>query len=197
MERTVIALHGWASTGKGSQTLQMAKEYFSTQMGVRFVAPTYDYTNPKKTANLLVKTVDRLGGEDPFIMGISFGGFWARWLANNVEGSTLFMLNPALDAYTSSAKYIGENENYVSGFTKLFVESRRKQLKKYEINVDKPGLPITSVVATDDDVLPPTLTEDLIGSSRCAIHYVKGGHRLTDPDEWLAHLERAFYTMAE
>lgn len=192
MDRPVIALHGWGSTGEGSVTLQRARKYFEAR-NVEFHSPTYDFTDPDATADLLLKTLDDVGVQDPFIMGISFGGFWARWLANQVDAATLFMLNPALDAYLETAKYLGENKNYVTGLSYFFVQTRRFQLRKYQIALDKPLIPMTSIIAMDDETVPPLVTEKMIGSKRCLVRYVTGGHRLEKPELWLPELERAYY----
>jgi len=189
IEQKVLALHGWGGNGNESTTVNQIRAHFEAK-GVEVITPTYDYTNPDKTAKTIV---DAVNGEDYlFIAGISFGGFWARWMANQLKSSTLFLLNPALDAYTSSEKYIGDFLDYKSGLTRHFANHQRKKLKKYHIDTDKVNLPITAIVATDDDVVDPRTVEDQIGSNRCALKYVTGGHRLEDPSQYLQHLEYAY-----
>jgi predicted esterase YcpF (UPF0227 family) len=191
MDRTVIGLHGWGSTGEGSATLQRARKYFD-KIGVEFITPTYDCTDPDGTAKLLLETLKDCKTIDPFIMGISYGGFWARWLANQAEAASLFMLNPALDAYAQTKKYLGENKHYVTGLSYWFIQARRFQLRKYQITVDKPCIPMTAIIAMDDDIVPPFVTENMIGPDRCNIEYVTGGHRLEKPELWLPKLAEAF-----
>jgi len=188
----VLALHGWGSTGTESTTINRVREHFEAK-GIEVITPTYNCTKPKEAAQTIL---DATNGEDYlFIVGMSFGGFWARWLANQLESSTLFLLNPALDAYTSTEKYIGRYTNYKTGLTAIYARKQREILKDYHIDVDYTGLPITAIVATDDDVVPPDTVENEIGSDRCDLKYVTGGHRLEDPSQYLDHMEFAYNTL--
>ena len=185
----VLALHGWGSNGTASSTINTVRAHFEAQ-GVEVITPTYDYLNPDKAAATIL---DALNGEDyVFIVGMSFGGFWARWLANQLPASTLFLLNPALDAYSSTEKYLGDFVDYKSGLTKRYAMSQRKKLKKYHVDTDSTTLPITAIVASDDDVVCPTTVENEIGAARCDLKYVTGGHRLTDPSQYLQHMDFAY-----
>ena len=187
MDQKILALHGWGSTGEGSATIGHIKKEFPN-----VIAPTYDYLNPAKTANQLLE----LAQEDYlFIMGISFGGFWARWLANQLKSSSLLMINPALDAYASTEKYIGLRENYVTHIPEFFVQKKREQLRQYEIEKDYINLPITAIVATDDDLVCPTVVEEYIGGDRCDLRYITGGHRVTDVEQWMPILKSAYHNL--
>jgi predicted esterase YcpF (UPF0227 family) len=188
----VLALHGWGGNGTDSSTINRVREHFEAK-GIEVITPTYDYTNPDKAAKTIM---DATGGDDYlFIVGMSFGGFWARWLANELKASTLFLLNPALDAYTSTEKYLGDFLDYKTGITRFYANAQRKKLKKYHIDKDHPELPITAIVAKDDDVVCPTTVEKEVGSDRCDLKYVTGGHRLEDPSQYLDHLEFAYNTL--
>ena len=189
IQQKVLALHGWGSNGDESSTINQVRAHFEAR-GVEVITPTYDYTKPDKAAKAIL---DAIGDDELlFIVGMSFGGFWARWLANQLPASTLFLLNPALDAYTSTEKYIGDFLDYKSGLTRHYANMQRKKLKKYHVEKDYINLPITAIVASDDDVVSPDTVEKLIGSDRCDLQYVTGGHRLEDPSQYLDQLEFAY-----
>jgi len=191
IEERIIALHGWGSTGEGSGTIRSLISYLPDD--IEFICPTLDYTNPHGVAKELLKLAE---DNDPTaIIGVSMGGFWARWLANQVGNINLIMLNPALNAYESSKKYMGKNINRVTGDVSYYNDGDRQELLDYEIKKDSSGLAITAIVATNDAIIPPDTVETYIGSDRCAIYYVGGGHRLTG-GEWLPHTGRAIYSIA-
>ena len=194
IQQKVLALHGWGSNGTDSSTVNRIRGHFESK-GCEVVTPTYNYLDPDEAAQTILDSIN----EDDwlFIVGISFGGFWARWLGNQLKGSSIVLLNPALDAYSSTEKYIGKNRDYKSGLTMTYVNQQRDKLKKYHIDIDNSSLPITAIVATDDDVVCPTTVENEIGGSRCDIHYVTGGHRLKDPSQWIDKMEFAYNTITE
>jgi len=193
IEQKVLALHGWGGTGTDSTTVNRVRAHFEAK-GCEVVTPTYDYLNPDKAAETILASVN----EDDyiFIVGVSFGGFWARWLGNRMKGASILLLNPALDAYTSTEKYLGKSKDYATGVTALYAQVQRQKLKKYHIDHDRPDLPITAIVATDDDVVAPDTVEKEIGSSRCDIQYITGGHRLEDPSQWIDRMEFAYNTIS-
>jgi predicted esterase YcpF (UPF0227 family) len=89
-----------------------------------------------------------------------------------------------LNADTNCEKYLGENTNRHTGKTYNLAQTDLDRFKFFKIEKDRHNLPISAIVASDDDIVAPLTVEETIGSERCKIMYTKGGHQLEN-DEWL------------
>lgn len=183
--KKVVVLHGWGGTGESSTTVTRIVTHFETQ-GVECISPTYDYTDPTRTQLQLFNALvySDLINEGFFVVGISLGGFWSRWLANQYQGTGLFLLNPALSASLTLKKYLGEIG---------FCERQLMLFKNYQVKYDRPDLVISAVVATDDEIINSITVETIIGKDRCELTYVTGGHRLSDPSVYIDLLDKAYW----
>lgn len=195
----IILLHGFGSNGDDSATIRTISDHFPDEV---ILTPSYQYCDPDQTATYLRALVDDIlaqhldEGELIFI-GTSLGAFWSRYLANVYHGSKLIMINPSLEAHNNVRKYIGEYTDYYTKRTMVIGEQQCEAFRKYYITLDRPDIPITIIVADDDDVVPPTASDELIGSSRAHIIHTTGGHRLENTlTNHLGDIERAVYTIA-
>ena len=78
-----------------------------------------------------------------------------------------------------------------------FCEKAASEFDKYFITKDYIGLPITIIVADDDNVVP-SLAEELIGSGRARIIHTTGGHRMRSTlTKHIADIKFAFYNLTD
>lgn len=184
----IIVLHGFGSTGDGSSTCQLVKESFPEH---KVLAPTYTSGEFEHTIDELVKQIKpELSGEDNItFVGISLGGFFARYLADKsidlfgVPCWDLIMLNPALHAPKSVRKYMGMNKNYNTGEKFEVTEKSISNLQKYVLTKDRPGLGITVITADNDDSIDPTLAREMYADRARLVNFKEGGHRLQGKKE--------------
>lgn len=200
IKQDLVILHGWNGSGEHSSTvnrlvtrLERAQPKTAHNEITKFqlVSPTLDYSNPYTTVRQLRELVATLNNGTA-IIGISFGGYWARWLANIFPNkfSNLILVNASLDAPINTRKYIGINTNSYTGETYEFTEQNCSSLENYRVDGDRNNLAITAIVAHDDDIVDPTTVERMVGKDRAKIHYVVGGHQLKENDEWLDIVEK-------
>lgn len=146
----IIAVHGKGSTAETSNTVKTLKNYFKDDADV--VTPTYShedsYEKTKKYFDTFVKPYPQYAAVA--VIGVSLGGFWAKYLANRIAGAKYVGLNPSLNYY------------------------------KTGIEADKPGMPITIYVAKDDDVVDPNVAINHYSKRGDVKALDHGGHRLTD-----------------
>ena len=146
----IIAVHGKGSTAETSNTVQTLKKYFKDDADV--ITPTYDdkdsYEKTKKYFDSFVKPYTQYG--TVAVIGVSLGGFWAKYLANRIAGSKYIGLNPSLNYYKTGIEH------------------------------DKPDLPITIYVAKDDDVVDPHVAMKHYQTRGKVNALDSGGHRLVN-----------------
>lgn len=179
----IIMLHGFGSSGTGSSTCKMVKEHFEGEHTV--FTPSYDVTRPFAVAKELERiATEECLDEELHIVGISFGGFLARWLANHVKPevrpvSSLTLLNPALDGYKTMMNRMGVNESYSGGPDIVIGEHHATIYSGMNVDADRPGLAIGVLVGGEDDVIPcdPTIDE-FASRARTSVLY-KADHRFT------------------
>lgn len=144
----VIALHGKGSTAESSNTVQKLKAYLS-ENGMDVITPTYD-------TNASHEEIEEFMNQyiNPYIeyatvavIGISLGGYWAKYLANRLYGAKYIGLNPAINFYNRG------------------------------VEKDKVGLPINIYVAKDDDVINPSLAIETYAKRGKVTILSEGGHR--------------------
>lgn len=144
----IIAVHGSGSSPELSNTVKSVKAYFESVADV--ITPHYNekdsYQDTKAYFNTFAKEYS--GYDTIAVIGISLGGFWAKYLANRIPGAKYIGLNPALNYYNTG------NE------------------------ADKIGLPVTIYVAKDDDVIDPSFAIAQYKSRGKVNVLPSGGHRL-------------------
>lgn len=159
----IIALHGFGSSGEASSTCRMIKEEFGEEHTV--YTPSYDITNPFKVSATLRDLLKENIDEPLYIVGISFGGFLARWLANFVDPtvrpvSGLVLLNPALNGDERLKERLGINKSFVGGEDIVIEDYHVEAYRAFKVGVDRPGMPISVLLGGKDTVIDPEPTVD-------------------------------------
>lgn len=155
----IVFFHGFGATGQGSAKAALLRQHFQGRADV--VTPTYPCADPDSTFSLLSRTVrdHARSGQPLLIGGISFGGFWARRIAQDFPGAGLLMINPALDGAATLARYQGVNTNYDSGETFQVGPQAVDRAVIHNVAEDRSGLPTLLLLASDDDVVPPAAAQ--------------------------------------
>lgn len=191
--RLIVMFHGFGSNGESSTTCQAVKARFDN-----VVCPTYRSVGFDTIEKDVVDQIrPLLNGVDELVMvGISLGGFMARYFANHAERLfgiqcfTLVMLNPALHAPKSIRKYMGKNIHFVTDEEFEVTEKEVQDLLSLMIFSDKPELHITVITSDDDDIVWPGLAREMYARRARLVNYPDGGHRLSSRiDEILLEIE--------
>lgn len=195
----IILLHEFGATAESSYFVKTVAPHFPDEI---VLTPTYPFLNADATAKQLVQFVEDAMIDNPndielTFIGASLGGFWARYLANKFRWSKLIMVNPALDAKNDSIRCVKMIEGKTKTSNLNFCEKAASEFDKYFITEDYTGLPITIIVADDDNVVP-SLAEELIGSDRARIIHTTGGHRMRSTlTKHIADIKFAFYNLTD
>lgn len=176
---TILVLHGFGSSGEHSTTCGKIKKYF-TKIGYNVITPTYNMDNLPDFINSI---------EPPnIIIGISLGGFIARYLVNEKFPNTeLIMLNPSIYAYENLKNRLGENEYYKTGEKFNLTQENLNYLKTLMVEKDKTDIWITSIVCKDDEIVNPYDAIKIFENRNLYI-LDYGGHRMNN-DTYLKIIE--------
>lgn len=166
----IVVLHGFGSNAQTSSTVNTLREALGPD---NVVGISYPYWDADAAAGQLITQIDSID-EHVVLIGVSLGGFWARYIASQCSNvDRLILLNPSLNAHTSVKKY--ENTT-VNGHE--IGPGYAKSMEQYRIVKDCPLLPINIVVCLDDDVVDPEQTIiEMKGRARMKIMET-GGHRI-------------------
>lgn len=158
-----VIIHGYGSNPETSTSVSVLKSIITAYDSVATIlTPTYDVYDIQSTVKSIVDVVD----EHTVVIGVSLGGFIARYVANVANAFKLILVNPSIHAYDNLKKY-REMDNYVCDeFKSLYIEE------------DHPDLGILVLLAMDDDVVNPLPTFELY-EDRAYIVQSNGGHRMT------------------
>lgn len=145
MVTIVLVIHGFGSTAPNDNAQELFKQ---TEYCV--VAPQLDHSDFESTKDKLesiVEAVLHAPGklEDFIIVGSSFGGFWAHYLAKKYQVKTI-LINPALTIKDTCKRCRLNEEN-----TKKYLELS----EKYEVNRYTPGIFVDILLGAKDDVIDP------------------------------------------
>ena len=179
----IIAIHGLGSTGEGSSTCQSIKKHFEKE---EVVTPTWDITDPVGTATALKEIAEAYKQRDTksklHIVGISFGGFLARWLANEFSDDVagLIMINPVLDPSLSLKRRLGENKSFVTGDSFYITEGHIEAYGKLVVAEGQFVQSTKVILGMKDDVVNPALALSTFGSTAAVVQIAEGGHRLSE-----------------
>lgn len=175
----IVFLHGYGSSGSSSSTGKIVKSIFPDSTVMCF---TYDYSNPNNSAADIIRQLNEIDtNEIELIIGVSLGGFWARWLANRLS-VPLVMINPSLQPQQSL-------------LTRPEVDSSSlKDFDKYSVSGDAVDLPITVLLGTDDQVVSPELAIQTY-CDRARVILVDGGQHQLTPEQITTPLIQAYNTV--
>lgn len=175
-----VIIHGYGSSPETSKSVKIFKEMISEYDGnAEIITPTYDILNMDESINEIIKNVN----VDTVLIGVSFGGFIARYVANVVKVSKLIMVNPAIHAY-HDLKQFNEIPTNVCD-----------QLVKYYVKEDSPVIGILVLLAMDDVIIDPKTTDALYENRAIVIHS-NGGHRMTTLPLLSPHFEKFLNTIS-
>jgi len=157
-----VIIHGYGSSPETSNSVRIFKEMISEYDGnAEIITPTYDVFDIQRSVENIMYMVDH----HTIVIGISLGGFIARYVANMSKAFKLLMVNPSIHAYENLKKY-PEITDVCHTFKPLYIEE------------DIHDLGIMVLLAMDDDVVDPIPTYNLYRDRAIVIHS-DGGHRMT------------------
>lgn len=183
----IYIFHGFGSSPTTSSTVNALYTHIDSTLQVKPIH--YPYWNPSDCEAAVMKQIDPDDDEKIFI-GVSLGGFWARYFANKYPGSKLILINPSLLAHKNASKYIGDV--VLDKYT--IPNDYPAQLAPFAITKDDPTLAIAVIISTDDEVVDPVHTQNVY-NGRARVHLTHGGHQLKLTPTLMGHINMAINTI--
>lgn len=164
----IVFLHGFGSTSTVSTTGRGIRRVFADQ---DVACLDYDSITPAQDMPRLQQEIEVYG--DVVLIGVSLGGFLARYLASKcLNVKRLILLNPAIGAASTAHTLVGQE---VHG--RIVPEDFYQQFKDLLVEQDRKDLAISVVLCTDDEVVDPQVTLDRF-SRHATLLLTQGGHTL-------------------
>lgn len=182
----LLYLHGFRSSPNSAKAQKMADIVQSQHPGVTWWCPQLP-ASPQQAIEMVLQGVSAWPRERMAIVGSSLGGFYAAWLAQQLDCPAV-LLNPAVHPARDLAGYIGEHPAWHDPAQKVFFEAAYVQeLAELEAQPPSAQARTLAVIAKGDEVLD--WREMLARHEAGQVRLVEGSdHALSDFDEYLPEI---------
>lgn len=182
----LLYLHGFRSSPNSAKAQKMAQIVQNQHPGVTWWCPQLP-ASPQQAIEMILQGVSAWPRERMAIVGSSLGGFYAAWLAQQLDCPAV-LLNPAVHPARDLAGYIGEHPAWHDPAQKVFFEAAYVQeLAELEAQPPSAQARTLAVIAKGDEVLD--WREMLARHEAGQVRLVEGGdHALSDFDQYLPEI---------
>lgn len=188
MQRTthLLYLHGFRSSPQSVKAKAMGHWVKSQHPSVTWWCPQLP-VSPQQAIEMLLQGVSAWPRDRTAIVGSSLGGFYAAWLAQQLDCPAV-LLNPAVHPARDLAGYIGEHPAWHDPAQKVFFEAAYVQeLAELEAQPPSAQVRTLAVIAKGDEVLD--WREMLARHEAGQVRLVEGSdHALSDFDAVLPEI---------
>ena len=182
MQRTIIYIHGFGSSGARGKA-ELFREHYKSK-GVAFLAPSLSYV-----PELAVQTLQEIACncKNPVFIGSSLGGFYALFLANQLETKAV-LINPALYAPNTLKRHVqGFAINYFDLSKFEWNDRHLAMLKRFKVEAPKQEN-IFLLLQKGDDVLDYKESLKMLSGAKCIVE--EGGtHRFEGIERYFKEID--------
>jgi uncharacterized protein len=148
----LLYLHGFRSSPKSTKAIHMAS-VMAAQFGqVHWWCPQLP-PSPKAAAELILEGTRDWPAATSAVMGSSLGGFYATWLASQLDVRAV-LINPAVFPARDLAKHIGEQTTWQAPEERFyFAPEYVTELKALEVGALENPQRVLAFIAKGDEVL--------------------------------------------
>lgn len=127
---------------------------------------------------------------DSFVLvGISLGGFWARFLGYQLHAPWI-ALNPPLKPSLELNRFLGDNVVFDTGIHFTWSKNQSEEYLTFENTIkDFLEIPGLTIFSSDDEVLPHSEYVNTLVQKSKVIELKSGGHRLQNTDDYKKYIE--------
>ncbi len=182
----LLYLHGFRSSPQSVKARKMAEIVQSQHPSVIWWCPSLP-ASPKQAIEMVLQGVSTWPRDRMAIVGSSLGGFYAAWLARQLDCLAV-LLNPAVYPARDLARYIGEHPAWHDPEQKIFFDAAYVQeLAEMEAQTAQAKVRTLAVVAKGDEVLD--WREMLAAHQTGRVRLVEGSdHALSDFEDYLPEI---------
>lgn len=185
----IVYLHGFNSSGGSAKAAWLRKHL----PDIAVLSPTYPAHVADEAPTVLRGYFAQLRREHPdeklLLVGSSMGGFWARYLAPELNAG-MVLINPAMNPETGLLKAVGVNRNLATGEEYVLTESQVRALARYGIPKCNPEVPTLVLLDEADEVIDYRVAEAFYRDCGRVIVYPGGSHQFDHLPEALPDIVR-------
>ena len=188
----IVYLHGFNSSG-GSAKAAWLRQHLPD---ITVLSPTYPAHIADEAPRVLHDYLARLRSDNPkdrklLLVGSSMGGFWARYLAAELNAG-MALINPAMHPEADLLKAVGVNRNLATGEEYVLTEAQVKALGRYVVSTCDPAVPTLVLLDEADEVIDYRGAEAFYRNCGRVIVYPGGSHQFEHLPEALPEI-RSLY----
>lgn len=147
----ILYLHGFRSSPRSIKARQLAARLEQRGLAAEYLCPQLP-VSPREAAGRIADLTMRRNAQPLAIIGSSLGGFYATWIAEQVD-CRVVLLNPAVEPDRDLAHHLGPQTVYHSDETVEIEPAFLDQLKDLSVDAITRPERYLLVAATGDEVL--------------------------------------------
>ncbi|MCP5407343.1 MAG: alpha/beta fold hydrolase [Chromatiaceae bacterium] len=184
----IIYLHGFSSSAASNKAEVFKRALAET----RFLILDYPAHRPHAAVSSIARSITRALTEFPdekvTLMGSSMGGFYAQFLAAELDTvKSVVLINPALQPQITLKPYIGMNTNMVTGEPFEFAQQDFEALSEYDKG-SVVGKPTLVLLDEGDEVIDHRVAAQAYAAAGRVHVYPGGSHRFEHIEEAVAEI---------
>jgi predicted esterase YcpF (UPF0227 family) len=184
----IVYLHGFnsgATSGKAAWLHQHLPDH-------TVLAPTYPTHDPDRAPGFLRDYFTRVRREHPgdsklLLIGSSLGGFWARYLARELNAG-MVLINPAIHPDTDLLDVVGSNVNKATGEQYVLTEAQVRAFARVKQPCCDPAIPMLLLLDEGDELLDYRVAREYYRGCGKIVVFPGGSHRFDHLSEALPEI---------
>lgn len=185
----IVYLHGFNSSGGSAKAAWLRRHL----PDIAVLSPTYPAHVADEAPTVLRGHFAQLRREHPdeklLLVGSSMGGFWARYLAPELNAG-MVLINPAMNPETGLLKAVGVNRNLATGEEYVLTESQVRALARYGVPKCNPKVRTLVLLDEADEIIDYRVAEAFYHDCGRVIVYPGGSHQFDHLPEALPEIVR-------
>jgi predicted esterase YcpF (UPF0227 family) len=190
----IVYLHGFNSSGGSAKAAWLRKHLPE----IAVLSPTYPAHVADEAPKVLGAYFAQLRREHPdeklLLVGSSMGGFWARYLAPELQAG-MALINPAMNPETGLLQAVGVNRNLATGEEYELTEVQVRALARYGVPKCNPKIPTLVLLDEADEVIDYRVAEAFYRDCGRVIVYPGGSHQFDHLSEALPDILHLYGTL--
>ena len=184
MSKTILYLHGFASSSNSNKAKILKKYISKNYKNAEIIIPDID-NNFKLAVNQIHDLIDNAKHPIVFI-GSSLGGYYASYFSSKFKTKSV-LINPAIPPLKDFEMYLGENENYSTGEKFIITPEDIRYIRKMSYKKYSNAENTYVLLESGDEVLNYKETTKYFSGSYLDIIY-GGSHSYESLDEKLKNI---------
>lgn len=178
----LVYLHGLNSSGASAKATRLREAFGADAV----FSPTYRAHRPHEAVATLRERLSDLDLADSVVVGSSMGGFYGRYLAQELDFGHLLLINPALRPWELLPQHLGEQTVSATGERYRLTSELTEATRQYGVEPAADRTPTTVLLDAGDEVIDYRIAAEIYRGRADVRVYPDGNHAFAHMPEGIA-----------